>query len=388
MSSPRRVRRAWAASVGLFVVLAFSIGCEKKRTPPGSTTDLPAGEVWLTEAQIAEAKVEVAPLDEESVDDVVVTSGKVAFDDAKVSHVFSPVSGRVTRIEGKLGQTVKKGDVLATLESPDIGMASADLHKAQAERITAEHDLERQRELLAAHATSQRDFEQAEDAYRKAVAEVERAKQKTGLFRAGASSGVTQSYALRAEIDGEIVARNVTPGVEVQGLYSGGNPVELFTVGQLDRLWVVADVYEMDTPRVKVGSKVQIKFFALPDRVFPATIEWVAGTLDPSTRTAKVRCSLDNPDRVLKPEMYATLFISVDEIRTLAVPRTALFRLGDETAVFVEKGVAADGRRTFVRVPVHVDESEGGKWIPVRGLPKGTRVVTSGGILLAGSDAK
>lgn len=231
MSSPRRVRRAWAASVGLFVVLAFSIGCEKKRTPPGSTTDLPAGEVWLTEAQIAEAKVEVAPLDEESVDDVVVTSGKVAFDDAKVSHVFSPVSGRVTRIEGKLGQTVKKGDVLATLESPDIGMASADLHKAQAERITAEHDLERQRELLAAHATSQRDFEQAEDAYRKAVAEVERAKQKTGLFRAGASSGVTQSYALRAEIDGEIVARNVTPGVEVQGLYSGGNPVELFTVG-------------------------------------------------------------------------------------------------------------------------------------------------------------
>lgn len=382
---------SWTRAVvraALIVTVASPMGCGKKRPSPGSNTDLPAGEVWLTEAQIAEAKVEVAPLDEEGVDDVVVTSGKITFDDAKVSHVFSPVSGRVTRIEGKLGQSVKKGDVLAVLESPDIGMASADLHKAQAERITAEHDLERQRELLAAHATSQRDFEQAEDAYRKAVAEVERAKQKTGLFRAGASSGVTQSYALRAEIDGEIVARNVSPGVEVQGLYSGGTPVELFTVGQLDRLWIVADVYEMDTPRVKVGSKVRIKFFALPDRVFPATIEWVAGTLDPSTRTAKVRCSLDNPDRVLKPEMYATLFISVDEIRTLAVPRTALFRLGDQTAVFVEKGVSADGRRTFVRVPVDVDESEGGKWIPVRGLPRGTRVVTSGGILLAGSDAK
>ena len=258
---------------GRFVVVALlallSTGCHRATAPTEARVDPPIGEVWLTDLQVAEAKLKIEPLAEQDVDDVIVTSGKVAFDDAHVAHVFSPVSGRVTRIEAKVGQRVKKGDVLVVLESPDIGIASADLHKAEADRITAEHDLERQKELLAAHATSQRDFEQSEDAFRKSKAEVERAKQKAGLFRTGTGGNVSQTYAVRSEIDGEVVARNVSPGGEVQGLYGGGAAVELFTVGELDRLWVVADVYEMDTPRVKVGSRVNIKLFSMPNKVFP-----------------------------------------------------------------------------------------------------------------------
>ena len=370
----------------LGVLALVLMGCGRGASAHTETrVEPPVGETWLTDAQIAEAKMKIEPLEEQDVDDVILTSGKVAFDDAHVNHVFSPVSGRITRIDAKVGQRVKKGDVLAILESPDIGLASADLQKADADRITAEHDLERQTELLAAHATSQRDFEQAQDAFRKAKAEVDRAKQKASLFRAGGSTGVTQTYAIRAEIDGEVVARNVSPGGEVQGQYGGGTAVELFTVGELDHLWVVADVYEMDTPRVKVGSRVTLKLFSMPNKVFPAKIEWVAGTLDPSTRTAKVRCILDNSDRAFKPEMYATLFISVDERKAVAIPRGALLRLGEQTAVFAEKGKAPDGRHIFARVSVVVDETEGGKWVPLlHGLERGTRIVTEGGILLAG----
>ncbi|CAN5879785.1 hypothetical protein BH11MYX4_BH11MYX4_14730 [soil metagenome] len=345
--------------------LTMISGCRRGAAQAETRTEPPIGEVWLTDLQIAEAKLKVEPLDEQDVDDGIVTSGKVAFDDAHVAHVFSPVSGRVTRIEAKVGQRVKKGDVLAVLESPDIGLASADLHKAEADRITAEHDLERQKELLAAHATSQRDFEQAEDAFRKAKAEVDRAKQNAGLFRTGSGGNVSQTYAVRSEIDGEVVARNVSPGGEVQGQYGGGAAVELFTVGELDHLWVVADVYEMDTPRVKVGSRVSLKLFSMPNKVFPAKIEWVAGTLDPATRTAKVRCILDNADRAFKPEMYATLFIAVDERKAIAIPRGALLRLGEQTAVFVEKGRSADGRHVFTKTPVVVDEAEGGRWLPL-----------------------
>jgi cobalt-zinc-cadmium efflux system membrane fusion protein len=375
---------ATAATLGVLAIVP--LGC---RRGAGARTETraepPLGEVWLTDAQVAEAKLKVEPLDEQEIDDVVLTSGKLTFDDAHVNHVFSPVSGHVTQIKATVGQRVKTGDVLAVLESPDIGLASADLHKAEADRITAEHDLERQKELLAAHATSQRDYEQADDAYRKARAEVERAKQKASLFRAGSGTGVTQVYSLRAALDGEVVARNVSPGGEVQGQYGGGAAVELFTVGELDHLWVVADVHEMDTGRVKVGSKVSIKLFAMPNKAFPAKIEWVSGTLDPSTRTAKVRCVLDNSERLFKPEMYATLFIAVDERKALAIPRTALLRLGEQTAVFVEKGRAPDGRRVFARVPVSVDETEGSKWLPVaRGLERGAHVVTEGAILLAG----
>lgn len=370
----------------LLVLGLVLAGCSHRADKPAKD-EPPASEVWLTDAQIAEAKVKTAPLEEQSVDDVVLTSGKVTFDDMRVNHVFTPVSGRITRVLVTPGQRVKKGDVLAVLESPDIGLASADLQKAEADRIAAEHDLERQKELLAAHATSQRDYEQAEDNARKARAEVDRAKQKAKLLRAG--TNVSQTYAIRSEIDGEVVAKNVTQGAEVAGQYGGGTAVELFTVAELDRVWVVADVYEMDVARVKIGSKVAIKLFAFPDRVFHATVEWVAGTLDPSTRTAKVRCVLDNADRALKPEMYATLYISVDERRALAIPRTALLRTGEQTAVFVERERRPDGRHVFAKVPVAVDESEGGKWLTVtHGIPKGTPVVVSGGILLAGGASR
>lgn len=381
-----RTRGVMALALALALGSLASAGCGRGNTARAEArAEPPIGEVWLTDAQVSEAKLKVELLDEQDVDDIIVTSGKVTFDDARVGHVFSPVSGHVTSIEAKVGQRVKKGDVLAMLESPDIGLASADLHKAEADRITAEHDLERQRELLGAHATSQRDYEQADDAYRKAKAEVDRAKQKAGLFRAGSSAQVTQAYAVRAALDGEVVARNVSPGGEVQGQYGGGTAVELFTVGELDPLWVVADVHEMDTGRVKVGSKVNIKLFALPNRVIPSKVEWVSGTLDPATRTAKVRCVVENKDRLFKPEMYATLFIAVDERKALAIPRSALLRLGEQTAVFVEKGKSPDGRRVFARATVSVDEAEGGKWVPVsRGLDRGARVVTEGAILLAG----
>jgi cobalt-zinc-cadmium efflux system membrane fusion protein len=369
--------KIFAPLVALFVLSAC-------KTPAAKTEPVgpPAGEVWLTDAQIAEAKVKVQPLAEQDVDDVIVTSGKIAFEESRVSHVFSPVSGRLTRVEAKTGQRVKKGDPLAIIESPDIGIASADLQKAQSDLVAAQHDLDRQKELLAAHATSQRDYEQSEDAFRKAQAEVDRARQKTSLFRGG--NAVSQTYALRSPIDGEVVTRNATEGVEVAGQY-GGAAVELFTIGELDKVWVNADVYEIDSARVKVGSKVHIKLFAFPSKVFPATIEWIAGSLDAATRTARVRCVLDNKDHQLKPEMYATLFISVDERKALAIPRNALLRLGEQVAVFVDKGKAPDGRHVYGRTPVTVDEGEGGTWIPVtHGLEKGMPIVIEGGILLSG----
>ena len=373
----------------VLVVLCLLAGCgqqAKVQRKPSA----PAGEVWMTDAQVTEAKVKVAPLAEQRVDDTIVTSGKVTFDDARVAHIISPVSGRVTKISANVGQRVAKGDVLALLESPDIGVASADLHKANADRIAAEHDFARQKELFAAHASSQRDLEQSEDGFRKAQAEVERAKQKAGLLRTGTSDAVTQVYAIRSEIAGEVIARNISPGAEVAGQYGGGTAVELFTVGELDSVWVISDVYEIDSPRIAIGQSATIKPFAFPRRSIAASIDWISGTLDATTRTTKVRSVVDNRDRSLKPEMYATLYLSVEERRTAAIPRSALLRLGEQTCVFVEKGKTPDGRHAYVRIPIAVDESEGGAWIPVThdSLPLGALVVVEGGLLLAGADAR
>ena len=111
---------------------------------------------------------------------------------------------------------------------------------------------------------------------------------------------------------------------------------------------VVADVYEMDLPRVKVGSPVKVSVVSYPKRVFEGKVDWISGMLDPTTRTARVRCTFDNSERLLRPEMFATVSITVDEKKALALPHDAIVRMGEQTVVFVEIGRASDGRTKFV----------------------------------------
>jgi cobalt-zinc-cadmium efflux system membrane fusion protein len=363
---------------------AFAGGCHHESNA-ASAPQPPAGEAWLTKQQVANANLGVQPVADQDVGGAVVTSGKVTFDDLRVSHVFSPVTGRVVRIDAQPGQRVKKGAPLATIESPDVGNAFSDLAKAHADLTASEHDFKRQKELFDAHAASQKDFEAAQDNYQKAKAELVRAQKKAQLLAHGGADSVTQEYTLRAPIDGEVVTRNLSPGMEVVGQYSQGNALELFTIGELDRVWVLADVFEMDLGRIKKGARVTVRVVTYPNRIFEGVVDFVSGQLDPNTRTAKVRCTIDNPDRSLKPEMYATVSVSVAERRALAIPRSAMLRLGDQTVVFVEVGSTPNGLIRFERRPVAVDEDEGGDFLPVtHGLNRGEKIVTTGAILLAG----
>jgi len=373
--------RALLSAVAL---AAFAPGCGARAEKPAAPQP-PSGEVWMTPDQIRDAHVRVDVVSNRPVGGEVVTSGRITFDDLRVSHVFSPVTGRVTRILADPGQRVRKGAPLAVLESPDVGNAFADLAKAEADAATAEHDFLRQQDLFESRAVSQRDFEVAQDAHRKARAELERARRKAALFRRAPGDDVTQGFSLRAPIDGEIIARSVNPGAEVQGQYSGGTAAELFTVGELDKVWVLADVFEMDLGRVHERAPVTIRVIAYPNQVFTGQVDYITGALDPTTRTARVRCSIPNAARLLKPEMYATVSIAVAGNPAPTVPRAAVLHIAEQTVVFVEDGAAADGRTRFIRRVVAVDESDGTDYAPiVRGLQLGERVVSSGGLLLSG----
>jgi cobalt-zinc-cadmium efflux system membrane fusion protein len=346
----------------------------------------PSGEAWLTPQQVQNGGIRIAPVADQDVGGAIVTSGRISFDDLRVAHIFSPVTGRVVRIEAQAGQRVKKGQTLAVIESPDVGTAFSDLAKANADLEAAERDYRRQKDLYDAHAASQRDFEAALDNAQKAKAELSRAQKKAQLLRRGGDAdAVTQEYKLSSPIDGEVIMRAISPGIEVVGQYSQGGAVELFTVGEINRLWVLADIFQMDLGRVKKGAAASVRAVTDQRRVFTGVVDWVSGQLDPTTRTAKVRCVVDNPDRALEPEMYATVSLSVDERKALAIPRTALLRLGDQPVVFVQMGNSSDGRLRFERRPVAVDEDEGGDFVPVtHGLVRGERIVTSGALLIAG----
>lgn len=371
---------SFPVAVALVVGVA---GCEHKASavtaPPGAPN-----EVLLTAEQIKRMKIVSARVDLQDVDDTVLASGKVAYDDQKVIHVFSPVSGKVVKVLGQLGSHVKKGDPLVLIESPEIGVATSDVGKARAELIAAEHDFRRQKELLETHATSQKDFEVAADNYRKAKAEMERAEQKARLFRQGDVTG--QSYTLRSDLDGEVYMKAVSTGMEIAGQYGGaGAPVELFTIGEADKVWVLADVFELDVRRVKLGSKVVVNVMSWPERSFEGKIDWISGSLDANTHATKVRCTFENPDRALKPEMFATVKISVDVKKAIAIPRSAVLRFGDQTVVFLDRGPdKATHMERFERLPVSADEGESSVWLTVdHGLERGDMIVTAGAILLS-----
>ncbi len=371
-----------------FLILAVA-ACSP--APPPETAKetgpkVPDGQAWLTEQQIHDSKLTVTEVATHIVDDRVSTSGRVTFDDLRVAHVFSPVTGRVTKILVQPGQQVKKGDPLLVIESPDVGQAFSDLDKAQADLTAAEHDYARQRDLVASKAGPQSVLEVSEDNWRKAVTEVERAKQKARLFTTASANRVTQEYVLRAPITGEVISRTINLGTEVQGQYSGGQAVELFTIGDISTVWVMADLFELDQARVQKGAAVTVTVAGSPKHPFPGTVEWISDALDPTTRTAKVRCVVANNDPAfrLKPEMFAQASIEASAIEALSVPRSGVLRLGEQTVVYVEVGKAPDGRRVFERRPVAVNEDLSAPFIPVtRGLKAGDKVVSEGAVLLS-----
>lgn len=368
--------------VACFLVAGLA-GC--RRTTIERAPAPPDGEVWLSEHEVQAARVKVEPVQLRELDGRVVTSGRVAFDDMHVAHVLSPVSGRVSKVHAGLGERVKKGAPLITVVSPDVGAFSSDLDKAHADLIAARSELQRQRELYDAHAGPKRDLDTAVDSAAKAKAELERARQKARLFEAGSFDKVTQTFTLRSPLDGEVITRNVNVGMEIGGQYSGGGAAELFTVGEIDPIWVLSDLYEMDVAKVQRGAKAHVSVVAYPHREFDGTIDWIADALDPATRTARVRTVLANPGRELKPEMFATVTIEIAGEKKLAVKRDSVLRLGEQSVVFVQLGLTPAHQVRFERRPVDVDDDDIGEYVPVnRGVKEGDLVVSSQAILLSG----
>jgi cobalt-zinc-cadmium efflux system membrane fusion protein len=319
----------------------------------------PDGELWVPRDRFEKGLATVAAVQDTDLPQAILAGGRIDFDDMRVTHVFSPVSGRVTRVLVRLGQPVQKGTALAEILSPDLASTVSDEVKARADLAAAERDWERQKKLLAVNAAAARDYENAEDTYDRAKAEEERASQRLTLLKSGRVNAVTQEYELASQIEGRVIARMANPGVEVQGQFSGGTAVELFTVGKTDNVWLYADIAQVDLPGVRPGVAMKARVLAYPDTSFEGKVEWVSSTLDPQLRTARVRCALANPDGRLKPQMFAAVRIDRPSIRGLAVPRNAVVRINDHSFVYVQTGVRPDGRLVFGRRQVTTPDRAG-----------------------------
>jgi cobalt-zinc-cadmium efflux system membrane fusion protein len=298
---------------------------------------------------------------------------KLVWNEEKTQRVYPAFAGRVTRIGADVGQSVKAGQVLAELASPEFGAAQADTSRAQADATLTKLALQRQRELFEAGVVARKDLEQAEAEAARTQAEVARAQARTSLY--GSSTGVNQQLGLRSDMAGVVVERNLNPGQEVR---PDGASSPLFVVSDPSVLWVSIDAQEADVRDLRPGAKVQLLVPSLPDQKLQATISAVTDQIDPNTRTIKIRATVANPQRWLKNEMLAKVRYPRQVGNSIEVPATAVFLHGNQHYVFVQSQAGV-----FEPRDVTVSYEGTQKVLLSAGLKEGEQVVSQNGLLLA-----
>jgi membrane fusion protein, heavy metal efflux system len=300
-------------------------------------------------------------------------TGVVSPDVSRNVPVVSLASGRVVELLARLGDTVKKGQLLMRIQSADISAAFSDYRKAMASESLAQTQLDRAKLLFDKGAIAQKDLELAQDASVKAAVDVETAKDHLRVLGADVEkpSALVNIY---APVSGVITEQNVTAAAGVKTLDNSPN---LFTISDMSEVWIICDVYENDLSRVRVGETAEVRLNAYPDRTFRARIDNIGPILDPNVHTAKVRLQMPNPG-MMRIGMFVTAsFRSADAQVRATVPASAVLHLHDRDWVYVPAG---NGR--FKRLPV-----TGGAMLPgnlqeiVAGLESGQQVVADALVL-------
>ena len=294
-------------------------------------------------------------------------TGTVAPDISRAVPVISLAVGRVVEIDARLGDTVKKGQLLLKVQSADISGAFSDYQKAVADERLAQTQLERAKLLYEKGAISQNDLQIAQNAEDKAKVDVSNTADKLRVLGSPSLDHPSGLVEIRAPIAGVITEQQITNGAGVAGL-GAPNP---FTISDLSHIWVLCDVYENDLSNVRIGEKAEIRLNAYPDQVFSGTISNVGPVLDPNLRTAKVRIEMRNPG-VMRPGMFVSAtFHGRQKQKMASVPATAILHLHDRDWVYVP----VSGNR-FRRT-----EIAGGDMLPgnmqavISGLQPGQQVV-------------
>jgi cobalt-zinc-cadmium efflux system membrane fusion protein len=296
-------------------------------------------------------------------------TGTVNPDISRSVPVISVAAGRVVEIKARLGDTVKKGQSLLSVQSADVSGAFSDYQKAVADEQLTRTQLERAQFLYDKGAISLNDLQVAQDTDAKAKVDVKTAAEKLrvlGNSNPDQPSGIVE---IHAPISGVITDQQVTNAAGVTGLGSP-NP---FTISDLSYVWIICDVYENDLPIVRVRDRADIRLNAYPDRKFTGIISNIGSVLDPNLRTAKVRIEVRNPG-LMRPGMFATAtFYGQKTEKYAAVPATAVLHLHDRDWVYLPAG-----GNTFRRVGVKSGEMLSGNMQAIlSGITPGQQIVAN-----------
>jgi cobalt-zinc-cadmium efflux system membrane fusion protein len=261
----------------------------------------------------------------------ITLSGEVSFNENSVVKIFPRSSGQVLEVKVSFGDKVQKGQVLAVIRSADVAGSYSDLSTTGADIAIAQRQMENAESLYKNGIASEREYTEAKQNYQKAIAA--RTKiQSTLNINGGSRTTSSGTYVLTSPISGYIVEKKVNAGSFIRQDMAEN----LFTISNMKDVWVMANVFEADIPKVKEGYPVKVTTLAYPDKVFVGRVDKVSEVLDPENKALKVRIKLENPGMLLKPEMFTKVIVTNEEDnKATAIPTSAVVEESGKTYVII-----------------------------------------------------
>jgi cobalt-zinc-cadmium efflux system membrane fusion protein len=375
---------AVAAVAILFGLPALASLFAPKPPPPPAAP--PAGTFRVTQDQWA--TLSFATLQSMSFQPGVETDGAIATDDDRTTSVYSPYSGRVTRVFAKVGDSVRAGQPLFAVDAAEYAQGENDLATAVAQLRLTQAAAARQQQLYKVNGAAQKDLIQSQTDLANAQAALAAVRNRLRILGKSDAEiaalearppdrGASSETVVSSPITGVVIQRAVGPGQNLASISNSGSNA-VFVVSDLSTVWLVGNVREVDAPLARVGQAIEVRATALPDRVFTATVNYVSPTVDPATHRVTVRASVANPDGVLKPSMFASFhLVTGADTSAVGVPADAVIYEGDTARVWVARSPGVLELRN-----IQTGQTQGEMVEVISGLSPGDRVVTSGSLFI------
>ncbi|MEJ0092519.1 MAG: efflux RND transporter periplasmic adaptor subunit [Methylocella sp.] len=377
---------ALAAAAYFFGPAAYQAIMPKPKTVavaarPDAAEALPADSVRLSEKQLAAIKV--APVAYAEFQIEKSATGSIDFNQDMAVQVFAPYQGRIKDLSAKIGDRVKAGQTLYTIDSTDLLQAESTLIQTAGVLDLANRSLARNEKLVKAGGGAQKDLDQSVSDQQTAEGNLRAARDAVRYFgktdaeidRIVADRHVDSTLIVPSPISGEITARSAATGLFVQP----GNAPAPYTVADTSTVWMNSFVVESEIPALSLGQQVEAQVLAYPDRVFEGKVTTLGASVDPVTRRLLVRSEIKDPENLLRPGMFATFVIRTGKSsRSIALPPGGVVREGDGTM----SAWVTDGK-VFTKRTVRLGLQQNGYDQVLEGLKPGEQAVTDGAVFLS-----
>ena len=331
------------------------------------------GGLKLSAEEAQRAGVKVETLASLAFADSITVTATIRPNQDRIARVAPRVEGRIISVAVNLGDAVKAGQSLAVLDSLAIGEAQSALQQALSSQRVAQSDFKRAETLSAEEIIPQREFLRAKSELEKASSSLRAAEDRLRLLGASVKSGTGAStFPLSTPLTGTVIQKTAIVGE------LGTPAAPLFTVADLSRVWIEANLTEDALSKVHVGAQASVKVAAYPSEQFKGRVTYVASLLDKDSRTVPARIEVDNKDGRLKPEMFASATIDTNGAKreALSVPDAAILLLQGQPTIFVAKGEGFESRA------IEPGEKLSGRTVIKSGVAAGEKVVTAGAYAL------